>query len=62
MAQIKKRFESQMPMSEKVLLRFEDVSSDLTEIDNYIADGGYEAARRTLTTMSPEEAWVMSSM
>ncbi len=42
-------------MSEKVLLRFEDVSSDLTEIDNYIADGGYEAARRTLTTMSPEE-------
>ena len=42
-------------MSEKVLLRFEDVSSDLAKIDNYIAEGGYEAARMTLTTMSPEE-------
>jgi NADH-quinone oxidoreductase subunit F len=46
-------------MNEKVLLRFEDVSSDLTEIDNYIADGGYEAARKTLTTMSPEEVTVL---
>ena len=42
-------------MSEKVLLRFEDVASDLTQIDNYIADGGYAAARKTLTGMSPDE-------
>ncbi len=42
-------------MSEKVLLRFEDVASDLTQIDNYIADGGYDAARKTLTGMSPDE-------
>ncbi len=42
-------------MSEKVLLRFEDLDKDLTDIDNYIADGGYGSARKALTTMTPTE-------
>jgi len=42
-------------MSEKVLLRFEDVSVDLTQIDHYVSDGGYEAARKALTAMKPDE-------
>lgn len=42
-------------MSEKVLLRFEDVDADLTEIDNYIADGGYQTARKALTTVQPAD-------
>jgi NADH-quinone oxidoreductase subunit F len=42
-------------VGEKVLLRFEDVSSDLTKIDAYLADGGYEAARKALTTMTPAD-------
>jgi len=42
-------------MSEKVLLRFEDVSADLTDIDAYLADGGYEAARKALKTTTPDE-------
>ena len=42
-------------MSEKVLLRYEDVDSDLRNIDEYVADGGYEAARAGLARYSPEE-------
>jgi NADH-quinone oxidoreductase subunit F len=42
-------------MAEKALLRFEDVSSDLRQIDNYLADGGYEAAKKAVTTMSPDD-------
>jgi NADH-quinone oxidoreductase subunit F len=42
-------------MQEKVLLRYEDVSADLTNIENYIADGGYEAARKALTGMTPQD-------
>ena len=42
-------------MAEKALLRFEDVSSDLRQIDNYIADGGYEAAKKAVTTMSADD-------
>ena len=41
-------------MGEKVLLRFEDVSDDLRPIDNYIADGGYEAAKKALA-MAPDD-------
>ncbi len=41
-------------MGEKVLLRFEDVAVDLTQIDNYLADGGYQATRKALTGMTPE--------
>ncbi|MFT4569154.1 MAG: NADH-quinone oxidoreductase subunit F [Hyphomicrobiaceae bacterium] len=40
-------------MSDKVLLRFEDVEADLTDIDNYIADGGYATARKAVTGMTP---------
>ncbi len=40
-------------MSDKVLLRFEDVESDLTAIDAYIADGGYRTARKAVTSMEP---------
>jgi NADH-quinone oxidoreductase subunit F len=42
-------------MAEKALLRFEDLSSDLRQIDNYLADGGYEAAKKAVTTMSPDD-------
>jgi NADH-quinone oxidoreductase subunit F len=42
-------------VSEKVLLRFEDTPSDLTHIEAYRADGGYEAARKALTSMTPQE-------
>jgi len=41
-------------MSEKVLLRFEDLSDDLTVIDHYVADGGYEASRNALA-MTPDD-------
>jgi len=42
-------------MSEKVLLRFEDVASDLTDIEAYIADGGYTAARKALRESTPAD-------
>jgi NADH-quinone oxidoreductase subunit F len=42
-------------MSEKVLLRYEDVALDLVRIDAYVADGGYAAARTALTTMTPDQ-------
>ncbi len=42
-------------MGERVLLRYRDVDADLTEIDAYMADGGYRTARRVLTDMSPSE-------
>ena len=38
-----------------VLLRFRDVDADLTNLDAYLADGGYEAAKRAFTSMTPEE-------
>jgi NADH-quinone oxidoreductase subunit F len=41
-------------MSEKLLLRFQDIG-DLSDIDAYLADGGYEAARKALGTMSPAD-------
>jgi NADH-quinone oxidoreductase subunit F len=41
-------------MSEKILLRFEDVSVDLTDLDNYVAQGGYETTRKALS-MKPED-------
>jgi NADH-quinone oxidoreductase subunit F len=42
-------------MAEKVLLRYQDVALDLRRIEQYVADGGYEAARKALTTMTPEQ-------
>ena len=42
-------------MASKILLRAEEVSDDLTDIDSYLADGGYQAARRALGQMSPAE-------
>jgi NADH-quinone oxidoreductase subunit F len=42
-------------VQDKVLLRFEDLGHDLDRIEAYIADGGYEAARKGLTTMTPQE-------
>jgi NADH-quinone oxidoreductase subunit F len=39
---------------EKVLLRHLDVPN-IHQIDVYVAHGGYEAARKALTTMKPEE-------
>jgi len=42
-------------MSDKVLLRFEDVAADLSDIDAYMADGGYQAAAAVLKDKSPEE-------
>ncbi|MFQ5351456.1 MAG: NADH-quinone oxidoreductase subunit NuoF [Candidatus Binatia bacterium] len=39
-------------MNEKVLLRFEDCEADLTDIDAYVADGGYRTARRVLNESS----------
>ena len=41
-------------MGEKFLLHFEDCSADLTDIDAYLADGGYQAARKALTELDPE--------
>ena len=41
-------------MSEKLLLRFQDIG-DLSDIDAYLADGGYDAARKALGTMSPAD-------
>ncbi len=35
-------------MAEKFLLRFEDVTADLTAIDAYESDGGYETVRKVL--------------
>ncbi len=46
---------SRAVMSDKVLLRFEDISADLTQIDNYIADGGYGTAKSALRTKKPED-------
>lgn len=40
-------------MSEKVLLHFEDVDADLGDIENYIADGGYETARKAIHSTAP---------
>jgi NADH-quinone oxidoreductase subunit F len=42
-------------MTEKVLLRYQDVALDLRRIDQYLADGGYEAARKALTTLAPDQ-------
>ncbi|HXC50460.1 MAG TPA: NADH-quinone oxidoreductase subunit NuoF [Candidatus Limnocylindrales bacterium] len=42
-------------MSQHVLLRYRDVSVDLRQIDNYIADGGYKTARRVFNEMTPEQ-------
>jgi NADH-quinone oxidoreductase subunit F len=42
-------------MAEKFLLRYQDVALDLRRIDQYLADGGYEAARQALTTMTRDE-------
>ncbi len=42
-------------MEEKVLLRYQDVAADLRDLDAYIADGGYEAARKAITTMAPSD-------
>ena len=39
-------------MSEKVLLRFEDISADLTDISQYVADGGYQATRKAICDFS----------
>jgi len=41
-------------MSEKVLLRHLDVP-DIRKLDVYLAHDGYEAARKALTTLKPEE-------
>jgi NADH-quinone oxidoreductase subunit F len=41
-------------MPEKVLLRHLDVP-DIRKLDVYLAHGGYEAARKALTTLKPEE-------
>jgi NADH-quinone oxidoreductase subunit F len=42
-------------MSEKVLLRFEDVSTDLTDIAAYVSDGGYQAARKAVCEMAADD-------
>ncbi len=42
-------------MSEKILLRHEDVP-DLRRLDVYERDGGYQAARTALTTTEPAAA------
>jgi NADH-quinone oxidoreductase subunit F len=36
-------------------LRFEDLDADLTGIDGYLGDGGYETCRRALNEMTPAE-------
>src|SRR5229473_3591026 len=41
-------------MTEKVLLRHLDIP-DIRKLDVYLAHGGYEAARKALTTLKPEE-------
>src|SRR5216110_1994063 len=41
-------------MSEKVLLRHLDVP-DIRKLEVYLAHDGYEAARKALTTLKPEE-------
>jgi len=41
-------------MAEKVLLRHLDVPN-IRKLDVYLAHGGYEAARKALTTLKPEE-------
>ncbi|MBC8294046.1 MAG: NADH-quinone oxidoreductase subunit NuoF [Proteobacteria bacterium] len=38
---------------ERVLLHYLDQESDLCDIENYVADGGYATARRVLGDMSP---------
>ena len=46
-------------MPEKVLLRYQDVALDLCRVDQYVADGGYVAARTALTTMTPDQVIAM---
>lgn len=41
-------------MAERVLLRHLDIP-DIRKLDVYLAHGGYEAARKVLTTLKPEE-------
>jgi len=41
-------------MAEKLLLRHLDIPN-FHQLDVYLAHGGYEAARKALTTMKPEE-------
>jgi NADH-quinone oxidoreductase subunit F len=41
-------------MAEKVLLRHLDIP-DIRKLEIYLANGGYEAARKALTTLKPEE-------
>jgi NADH-quinone oxidoreductase subunit F len=41
-------------MAEKVLLRHLDIP-DIRKLEVYLANGGYEAARKALTTLKPEE-------
>ncbi len=40
---------------ERVLLHYLDQESDLCDIENYVADGGYVTAKRVLEEMSPVE-------
>ena len=40
---------------ERVLLHYLDQESDLCDIENYVADGGYATARRVLDEMAPVE-------
>ena len=42
-------------MSPKVLLRYEEVSADLTDIEGYLSEGGYAATRKAVTEMTPDE-------
>ncbi|MFP6625752.1 MAG: NADH-quinone oxidoreductase subunit NuoF [Deltaproteobacteria bacterium] len=46
-------------MAERFLLGFEDTQTDLKDIGNYTAGGGYEAARKVVTTMDPAEVVAM---
>lgn len=41
-------------MNEKVLLHFQDTSADLTDIEQYLGEGGYEATRKALTEYEPD--------
>ena len=47
-------------MAERFLLGFEDTQTDLKDIGNYTAGGGYEAARKVVTTMDPAEGLAKS--
>ena len=41
-------------MAERILLRHLDVP-DIRKLDVYVENGGYEAAKKALTTLKPEE-------